>query len=254
MTSGSRQSHFMDRNHNRVIHTDLSGPIYRTATPKTQYRAFGEVVLHRARKDIYFPFLISEVNCGKQGLDLADRPNAHSMTVALRGVVPVYRKAGRAAEVHRRVLGYSISHDHRSARIYAHYPEIDDLLQRLTAVIDDLADPVEPILDSANFDGFSILSSQDDSSAPESQDEGFRKPRRGGGLNAEFRTMIQSLQRKLGQQRRDSEQQRQDARDRESTLIVQLEQHRKDSEQQRKELVEMLKEQSEQIKGLLRKQ
>ncbi|KAK5250308.1 hypothetical protein LTR80_010739 [Exophiala xenobiotica] len=117
-----------------------------------------------------------------------------------------------------------------------------------------MTDPVEPILDSANFDDFSIQSSQDDSSAPESQDEGFRKPRRGGGLNAEFRTMIQNLQRQLEQQRRDSEQLRQDARDRESTLIVQLEQHRKDSEQQRKELVQMLKEQSEQIKELLRKQ
>lgn len=47
------------------------------------------------------------------------------MTVTLRGIVDVYRKASRAEEVHRRVLGYSISHDNRSARIYAHYPKIN---------------------------------------------------------------------------------------------------------------------------------
>ncbi|KAJ9611864.1 uncharacterized protein PV06_11220 [Exophiala oligosperma] len=225
---------------------------------------------YTAREDIYFPFLTSEVKCGKQGLDLADRPNAHSMTVALRGIVDVFRKANRASEVHRRALGYSISHDDRSVRIYAHYPEVDgentlyfretikelnvgdergehrwishqftlnvcqifapDLLRRLTAVIDELPDPITSTLEPANIDDLSVQSSQDDSSAPESQDEGFRKPQRGRGLNAEFRTMIQNLQRQLEQQRKDSEQQR------------------KDSEQQRKELVQLLRQQSDQIK------
>ncbi|KAK5246698.1 hypothetical protein LTR20_007367 [Exophiala xenobiotica] len=257
---------------------------------ETQRRKLGiepsEKSYYTAREDIYFPFLVSEVKCGKQGLDLADRPNAHSMTIALRGIVDVYRKAGRAAEVHRRVLGFSMSHDDRSARIYGHYPEIDgesttyfrdtireltfgdgkgkdrwqcyqftlnvcqnfapSLLKRLTTVTDELPDPIEPTQEPASFDDFSIQSSQDDSSAPESQDEGFRKPRRGGGLNAEFRTMIQNMQRQL-------EQQRKDAKDREATLTAQLEQQRKDSEQQRKELLQVLKEQSEQIKELLRK-
>ncbi|KAK5313536.1 hypothetical protein LTR93_010840 [Exophiala xenobiotica] len=174
---------------------------------------------YTAREDIYFPFLTSEVKCGKQGLDLADRPNAHSMTVALRGIVDVFRKANRASEVHGRALGYSISHDDRSVRIYAHYPEVKgentsyfrdtikevnfgdergehrwishqftlnvcqifapDLLQRLTAVIDELPDPLTRTLEPANIDDLSVQSSQDDSSAPESQDEGFRKPRRG---------------------------------------------------------------------------
>jgi hypothetical protein len=247
---------------------------------------------YTAREDIYFPFLVSEVKCGKQGLDLADRPNAHSMTIALRGIVDLYRKADRAPEVHRRVLGFSISHDDRTARIYAHYPEIDGesttyfrdtiraltfgdgegkdrwqcyqftlnvcqtfapaLLKRLMAVTDKLPEPIGPTLEPAGFDDFSVQSSHDDSSAPESQVEGVRTPRRGGGVNAEFRTMIQNLQRQL-------EQQRKDARDRETTLTAQLEQlridseqQRKDSEQERKDLVQMLKEQSEQIKELLR--
>ncbi|KIW09745.1 hypothetical protein PV08_12029 [Exophiala spinifera] len=243
---------------------------------------------YTAREDIYFPFLTSEVKCGKQGLDLADRPNAHSMTVALRGIVDVFRKANRASEVHRRALGYSISHDDRSVRIYAHYPEVEGdntsyfretikelnigdergehrwishqftlnvcqifapaLLKRLTAVIDELPDPLTRTLEPASMDELSVQSSQDDSSAPESQDEGFRKPPRGRGLNAEFRTMIQNLQRQL-------EQQRKDAKDRETLLAAQLEQQRKDSEQQRKdseqqrkELVQLLKQQSDQIK------
>ncbi|KAJ9616184.1 hypothetical protein H2204_014028 [Knufia peltigerae] len=250
---------------------------------------------YTAREDIYFPFLTSEVKCGKQGLDLADLPNAHSMTVALRGIVDVFRKANRASEVHRRVLGYSISHDDRSVRIYAHYPEVQGentlyyretikelnvgdksgeyrwisyqftlnvcqifapaLLKRLTAVIDELPDPLTRTLEPANIDDLSVQSSQDDSSAPESQDEGFRKPQRGRGLNAEFRTMIQNLQRQLEQQRKDSEQQRKDAKDREALLVAQLEQQRKDSEQQRKdseqqrkELVQLLKQQSDQLK------
>ncbi len=77
-----------------------------------------------AREDIYFPFFTSEVKCGKQALDLADRPNAHSMTIAARGVIDLYRKIGRPMEVHRRILGFSISHDDRIVRIYSHYPEI----------------------------------------------------------------------------------------------------------------------------------
>ncbi|KAJ9653655.1 hypothetical protein H2198_007166 [Neophaeococcomyces mojaviensis] len=78
-----------------------------------------------AREEMYFPFFTSEIKCGKQGLDFADLPNAHSMTVALRGLVDVYRQVGRPADLHRKVLGFSISHNEKLAYIYAHYPEID---------------------------------------------------------------------------------------------------------------------------------
>lgn len=71
-----------------------------------------------------FPFLTCEVKCGKQALDIADRPNANSMTIATRARVELYRRAGRVSDVHRRVAGFSISHDDKSVRIYAHYPEI----------------------------------------------------------------------------------------------------------------------------------
>jgi hypothetical protein len=222
-----------------------------------------------AREDIYFPFLTSEVKCGKQGLDLADRPNAHSMTIALRGIVELYRKANRAADVHQRVLGYSISHDEHNARIYAHYPEIDGdkttywretikelnlcdsqenwtpgqftlnvcqrfapkLLARLKSVINQLPDPTQPASELAGLDDLSVQISQDDASAPESQDVSFRKPRKAGGLHTELRTMIQDLQRQLEQQRREPEQQRREPEQQRR----EPEQQRKESEQQRKE-------------------
>ena len=80
-----------------------------------------------ATLEMFFPFLTAEVKCGKQALEIADRQNAHSMTVAIRGIVELFRKVGRAKELHRKVLGFSISLDQQQVRIYAHYPEIDDL-------------------------------------------------------------------------------------------------------------------------------
>ncbi|KAJ9648666.1 hypothetical protein H2198_010968, partial [Neophaeococcomyces mojaviensis] len=249
---------------------------------------------YTAREDIYFPFLTCEVKCGKQGLDLADRPNTHSMTIIQRGVVDVYRRANRAKDVHRRVLGFSVSHDDNGVRMYAHYPEIDGdkttywretlkdfslgndkgkdrwacyhftlnvcqlfalpFLQQLKVVIDQLPDPIMQQAELAStLDEISVQSSQDDASAPELQDDGFKKPRSGRGLNAELKTLIQSLQRQLEQQRKES-------KERERLLLSQLEQQRKEAEQQRKEadeqqkeLVKMLKQQSDQMKQLLDK-
>ncbi|KAH8749543.1 hypothetical protein F5883DRAFT_608964 [Diaporthe sp. PMI_573] len=74
---------------------------------------------------MYFPFLTCEVKCGAAALDIADRQNAHSMTLAVRAIVELFRAVKCEDEVHRQILAFSISHDHRSVRIYAHYAEID---------------------------------------------------------------------------------------------------------------------------------
>ncbi|KAK3074411.1 hypothetical protein LTS18_014259, partial [Coniosporium uncinatum] len=74
---------------------------------------------------MYFPFLTCEVKCGAAALDIADRQNAHSMTLAVRATVELFRLAGREMELHREILAFSVSHDHRSVRIYGHYPVID---------------------------------------------------------------------------------------------------------------------------------
>lgn len=74
---------------------------------------------------MYFPFLTCEVKCGAAALDVADRQNAHSMTMAARGVVELFRLVGREKELHREILAFSISHDDRTVRIYGHYPIIN---------------------------------------------------------------------------------------------------------------------------------
>lgn len=74
---------------------------------------------------MYFPFLAAEVKCGAAALDVADRQNAHSATVAVRAVVELYRAVKREKELHREILAFSISHDDRSVRIYGHYALID---------------------------------------------------------------------------------------------------------------------------------
>lgn len=74
---------------------------------------------------MYFPFLTCEVKCGAAALDVADRQNAHSMTVAVRALVELFRSVKREKELDRKTLGISISHDHTSVRIYGHYPVIE---------------------------------------------------------------------------------------------------------------------------------
>ena len=74
---------------------------------------------------MYFPFLTCEVKCGAAALDIADRQNAHSMTLAVRAVVELFRLVKREKEVHREILAFSISHDNGIVRIYGHYPVIN---------------------------------------------------------------------------------------------------------------------------------
>ncbi|KAL7919229.1 hypothetical protein ACQKWADRAFT_323180 [Trichoderma austrokoningii] len=73
---------------------------------------------------MYFPFLTCEVKCGGSALDIADRQNAHSMTLAIRAIIELFRLVGREMELHREILAFSMSHDHRTVRIYGHYPVI----------------------------------------------------------------------------------------------------------------------------------
>ena len=74
---------------------------------------------------MYFPFLTCEVKCGASALDVADRQNAHSMTIAVRALVELFRSVKREKELDREVIAFSISHDDRYVRIYGHYPVIE---------------------------------------------------------------------------------------------------------------------------------
>ena len=70
---------------------------------------------------MYFPFLIVEVKCGNEALNIADRQNAHSAAVAANVVVELYRLVSREDEHNRETLTYSISHDNEAVRIYSRY-------------------------------------------------------------------------------------------------------------------------------------
>ncbi|KAH8907664.1 hypothetical protein BR93DRAFT_878487, partial [Coniochaeta sp. PMI_546] len=85
----------------------------------------GDLSFFMATYLMYFPFLTCEVKCGTAALDTADRQNAHSMTLGARAVVELFRLVKREKELHRELLAFSISHDHRSVRIYGEYPVID---------------------------------------------------------------------------------------------------------------------------------
>jgi hypothetical protein len=85
----------------------------------------GDQSFYMATYYMYFPFLTCEVKCGAAALDIADRQNAHSMTIAVRAIVELFKLVGREMELHREILAFSISHDDRSVRIYGHYPVIE---------------------------------------------------------------------------------------------------------------------------------
>jgi hypothetical protein len=73
---------------------------------------------------MYFPFLACEVKCGAAALDVADRQNARSMTLAARGIVELFRLVKREVEINRQGLSFSVPHDHSYVRIYGYYPVI----------------------------------------------------------------------------------------------------------------------------------
>jgi hypothetical protein len=74
---------------------------------------------------MYFPYLTMEVKCGNEGLNIADRQNAHGSDVAVRQVVDLYRKVSREHELNQEVVSFSVSHDQEAVRIYGYYPVID---------------------------------------------------------------------------------------------------------------------------------
>ena len=85
----------------------------------------GDQSFFMATHYMYFPFLTCEVKCGDGAINVADRQNAHSMTLAVRGIVELFRFVKRENEVNRQILAFSISHDDQSVRIYGHYPVLD---------------------------------------------------------------------------------------------------------------------------------
>ena len=81
----------------------------------------------RVTDNMYFPFFMCEVKCGRDGLDMADRQAMHSGSVALRGILRLVQEADRhrlnkkLTSLSGRTLVFSISHDQRDLRIHGHF-------------------------------------------------------------------------------------------------------------------------------------
>ncbi|CAD6445332.1 f34d83fd-8cf3-4a2e-a3b8-f2f4907736ab [Sclerotinia trifoliorum] len=72
-----------------------------------------------------FAFLTFEVKRGNVALHIADRQNAHSMAVSVRGLVALFRLMGREQELHGKILTISFSFDDRYIRVYGYLPIIE---------------------------------------------------------------------------------------------------------------------------------
>ncbi|KAJ5938474.1 hypothetical protein N7466_001608 [Penicillium verhagenii] len=232
---------------------------------ETQRRKLGikpdEKSPYTVREDMYFPYLTAEIKCGNQALDFADRQNMHSMCIALRAVVSLCQAAGCTEEVHRRILGFSISHDLGGLRIYGYYPEIDDAkvsfyrwpvaqpniwvkenrwtcyqfvenldreflpihTHRLMRILEAVPDPDEDDFDVEVDELDSQVSMVGSQERP-----GYRRAAssQNRGLQPELRMMVQTLQQQLGEQKEREEKREADQKEREEKLLAQLEQQK----------------------------
>lgn len=82
--------------------------------------------LFKGTFNMVFPFFAKEAKGGPVGLFAADNQTAHSMGVAVRGLVELYKFSGRQKELHQEPLSFSVSHDDSSVRIHTYYPMIDE--------------------------------------------------------------------------------------------------------------------------------
>lgn len=75
---------------------------------------------------MYFLFLTCEVKCSITALDVVNWQNTHSMIIAVRAVIKLFRYVKHKQELHQKILTFLILYDHRLMRIYDHYVIIDD--------------------------------------------------------------------------------------------------------------------------------
>ena len=69
----------------------------------------------------FFPFFACEAKSGCGSLDVVNRRNTHSMTMAVQGIVEFFKQVHRWSELHRKTLAFSISHDATTVGIFRHH-------------------------------------------------------------------------------------------------------------------------------------
>ncbi len=75
---------------------------------------------------IYFSFFICKIKYNAAALNVADRQNIYSITVAIRVFVELFRSIKRKKEFNQKILVFSILYNYISARIYSYYSVIEE--------------------------------------------------------------------------------------------------------------------------------
>ena len=74
---------------------------------------------------VFADFMFTASKCSENGLNIADRQNARSASTAVNAILQLHQQESRL-KLHRKVLVFSISHDHSTVKIYGHYALIKD--------------------------------------------------------------------------------------------------------------------------------
>lgn len=74
---------------------------------------------------MYFPFLTCEAKSYQESIQYAHNQNALSMTLAISGVVDLFRAVRSEGSIDREILGFSVSYNHTGASVYGHYPTLN---------------------------------------------------------------------------------------------------------------------------------
>lgn len=235
---------------------------------------------YTATETVYFPFFTCEVKCANQALVVADRQNAHSMTIAVRGVVELYRAVNRQGELHRKVLAFSVSHEVDNVKIFAHYPEIEgsevkyyrhlimtchvfghdgrdrwgpyqfvrnvyenfvpDHLARIKSGINDLPDPLQSVPTAMSVDTEAVPGSVNTATTPASKDSGVFKKPAPRMATGAVATELARLTQMLEEQRKELAQEREKAEKERAWLMELLEEQRKQVKQEREKTEQAL--------------
>lgn len=75
---------------------------------------------------MYFSFLICEIKCDAVALNVINWQNTHSMTVAVKEIVKLFKVIKHKKEIHWKIFIFSVLHNYHSVRMYSHYLIIEE--------------------------------------------------------------------------------------------------------------------------------
>ncbi|KAI9889523.1 MAG: hypothetical protein M1814_005217 [Vezdaea aestivalis] len=113
-----------------------------------QRKAFSETEIERLQNyttpqrpsfftpNLCFPFLICEAKIGQVGIEIANRQNIHSASIAVAAIFSLFKSAfgetsSEVKTLYGRILVFTVSHDNSMAKLYGHYGVANDKSKKL---------------------------------------------------------------------------------------------------------------------------